>query len=77
MGHESPFTSVIANMYIEQFSEIYLSVRDNAEKIKNELNLEEGKFAKTLKEGNREFEKILNGFKIAFERTGHSVTQIS
>ncbi len=77
MGYEQPFTAEIAQMYIEQFSEIYASVRDNAEKIKNELSIEEGKFSKTLKDGVREFEKIVNGFKIAFERSGQKVTQIS
>jgi alanyl-tRNA synthetase len=77
MGYEQPFTTEIASMYIEQFAPIYESVRDNAEKIKTELSIEEGKFSKTLKDGVREFEKIVNGFKIAFERSGQKVTQIS
>ncbi len=77
MGYELPFASVISDMYIEQFSGIYESVWNNAEKIKNELNIEEGKFSKTLKEGVREFDKIVNGFQIAFERSGQRVTQIS
>ncbi len=77
MGYEKPFASEIAEMYIEQFSGIYESVKNNAEKIKTELSLEEGKFAKTLKDGVREFDKIVNGFKIAFERSGQKVTQIS
>ena len=77
MGYEKPFTTEIASMYIEQFSGIYASVRDNAEKIKTELSIEEGKFSKTLKDGEREFEKIVNGFKIAFERSGQKVTQVS
>jgi alanyl-tRNA synthetase len=77
MGYEQPFTTEIASIYIEQFAPIYESVRDNAEKIKNELSMEEGKFSKTLKDGVREFEKIVNGFKIAFERSGQKITQIS
>jgi alanyl-tRNA synthetase len=77
MGYEQAFTTEIASMYIEQFSPIYASVRDNAEKIKNELRIEEGKFGKTLKDGVREFEKIVNGFKIAFERSWQKVTQVS
>ncbi|NRH21073.1 alanine--tRNA ligase [Candidatus Gracilibacteria bacterium] len=77
MGYEQPFTTQIADIYIEQFSGIYESVRNNAEKIKNELSIEEGKFSKTLKDGVREFDKIVNGFKIAFERSGQQVTQIS
>ncbi len=77
MGYELPFASVIADMYIEQFSTIYDSIRNNAEKIRTELTIEEGKFSKTLKDGVREFEKIVNGFKITFERSGQQVTQIS
>ena len=50
MGYEKPFTALIASMYIEQFSEIYASVKDNAEKIRNELSIEEGKFSKTIKQ---------------------------
>lgn len=77
MGYEQPFTTEIADIYIEQFSGIYESVKTNAEKIISELSIEEGKFSKTLKDGVREFDKIVNGFKIAFERSGQKVTQIS
>ena len=77
MGYEAPFTAEIASIYIEQFSPIYESVANHAEKIKTELSGEEGKFAKTLKDGVREFEKIVNGFQIAFERSGQKITQIS
>ena len=76
MGYEQAFTAEIAAIYIEQFSDIYASIKNNAEKIKNELSIEEGKFSKTLKDGVREFEKIVNGFKIAFERSGQKVTQV-
>lgn len=77
MGYEAPFTTEIASIYIEQFSGIYESIAMNADKIKNELSMEENKFSKTLKDGVREFEKIVNGFKIAFERSGQKVTQIA
>lgn len=77
MGYEDTFTAEIAQIYIDQFSGIYASVKDNAEKIKSELSIEEGKFSKTLKDGVREFEKIVSGFRIAFERSGQKVTQIS
>ena len=60
MGYELPFTTTIADIYIEQFSSIYDSVKNNAEKIRTELATEEGKFSKTLKDGVREFEKIVN-----------------
>lgn len=77
MGYEQPFASQIADIYISQFASIYESVANNVEKIKTELATEEAKFAKTLKDGVREFDKIVNGFKIAFERSGQKVTQIA
>lgn len=77
MGYEKPFTREISTLYIEQFSDIYDAIKNNVEKIQSELEMEEGKFAKTLKDGVREFEKIVNGFNIAFERSGQKVTQIS
>jgi alanyl-tRNA synthetase len=77
MGYENPFCAEVASIYIEQFYDIYESIKNNAEKIKQELTLEEGKFSKTLKDWVREFEKILWGFQIAFERGGQKITQIS
>jgi alanyl-tRNA synthetase len=77
MGYEQPFVADIASMYIDQFSGIYESVAKNADKIKTELTIEETKFSKTLKDWVREFDKIVNGFQIAFERSGQKVTQIS
>ena len=59
MGYEAPFTTEIANIYIEQFSPIYESMRINAEKIKNELNIEEGKFSKTIKQWLKELHKLV------------------
>ncbi len=39
--------------------------------------MEEGRFGKTLKDGIKEFEKLVRGFAIAFERSGQKVTTIS
>ncbi len=77
MGYEQPFTGGIATIYIQQFSSIYASVADNSEKILSELKNEEERFGKTLKDGVKEFEKIVGGFQIAFERSGKKVTQIA
>lgn len=77
MGYEQPFATQIADIYIEQFTNVYESIKNNAEKIRTELAQEESRFSKTLKDGVREFEKIVNGFKIAFERTGQQITQIA
>ncbi len=77
MGYEAPFTNEIAKIYIEQFSDIYASVKENSEKILAELATEENRFAKTLKDGVKEFEKIVRGFDVAFEKTGNRPTQIA
>lgn len=77
MRYESPFTTEIAKIYIEQFSPIYPSVKDHAEKILTELSAEEARFARTLKDGVKEFEKIVRGFDIAFEKTGKRPTEIA
>lgn len=57
MGYETSFCAEIANMYIGQFSSVYESIQNNAQKIVSELNQEEVKFSKTLKDGVKEFEK--------------------
>lgn len=77
MGYEQPVIAEIAKMYIAQFESIYDSVRVNRAKILEELVKEEEKFGKTLKDGIKEFEKLVRGFQIAFERSGQKVTVIS
>lgn len=77
MNYEQPFTNEIAKIYISQFENIYSSVKENSEKILAELANEENRFAKTLKDGVKEFEKIVHGFDVAFEKTGNRPTQIA
>ena len=59
MGYEKPFTADIASIYIEQFSGIYESIKNNAEKIKAELTIEEGKFIRTIKQWIKELFKLV------------------
>ncbi|NDK19728.1 alanine--tRNA ligase, partial [Candidatus Gracilibacteria bacterium] len=77
MGYEQAILSEIASMYIAQFEGIYDSIGVNNAKILEELTMEEGRFGKTLKDGIKEFEKLVRGFAIAFERSGQKVTTIS
>lgn len=77
MGYEDAVVSKIAEMYIKKFESIYESVKNNREKIIDELQKEEQKFSKTLKDGMKEFEKLLKWFEIAFEKTGKKITEIS
>lgn len=59
MGYESPITTLVAEKYIEQFSLVYESIAKNVEKIQSELSREEEKFTRTLKNGLKEFEKVI------------------
>lgn len=77
MNYTAIFTSEIADMYIKQFSDVYSSVRENADTIRTELTKEEEKFSKTLKDWVKEFEKIVRGFDIAAAKTGTRPTKIS
>lgn len=45
--------------------------------ILSELEKEETQFLTTLEKGLKEFDKLLKGFEIAFERSGKKVTQIA
>lgn len=77
MWYEGKIISEIGKMYIEKFSNVYQSVKNNSDKIIEELDKEEEKFGKTLKDWIKEFDKLINWFQIAFERSGQKITQIS
>lgn len=77
MWYEKTVISEIAKIYIAKFENIYDSIKNNKEKIIDELNKEEERFGKTLKDGIKEFEKLIHGIHIAFERTRQKITQIS
>ena len=49
----------ISKMYIDEYAPYYPELKENAEKIVNELNLEIERFEKTVEQGMREFEKLL------------------
>ncbi len=51
----------IAKIYIEYFKLDYPELKQNENKIIEELNKEEEKFLKTIELGNKEFEKVING----------------
>ncbi|MGN0796129.1 MAG: alanine--tRNA ligase [Christensenellales bacterium] len=49
----------IAKLYIAKYESVYESIKNNAEKIVSELQLEEERFSKTLELGLKEFEKVI------------------
>ena len=60
--HFNFFVSVIAELVIEIYKDIYPELEQNKEKIFEELRKEEEKFGKTLEKGLKEFEKGTDAF---------------
>ncbi len=59
-GLEMPKNAIaeIAKVYIEQYKEVYPELADHSAFIIEQLNLEEERFSRTLKQGIKEFEKV-------------------
>ena len=58
IGMHDGFTGEIAKVIIEQYKDVYPELKRNEAFVLDQLALEETRFAKTLKQGNREFEKL-------------------
>ena len=76
LGIEETFLELIAFRFIESLKGGYPELEEKKGFIFQTLIDEEKKFQETLKEGLKEFEKILQGFQIAFEKTGEKITNI-
>ena len=59
IGMPEGFTGEIAKVIIEQYKDVYPELKRNEAFVLDQLALEETRFAKTLKQGNREFEKLV------------------
>ncbi len=59
-GLEMPQNSIaeIAKVYIEQYKDVYPELAEHSAFIIEQLNLEEERFSRTLKQGIKEFEKV-------------------
>lgn len=58
IGMPEGFTGEIAKVIIKQYKDVYPELKRNEAFVLDQLALEETRFAKTLKQGNREFEKL-------------------
>ena len=58
IGMPDGFIGEIARVIIEQYKDVYPELKRNEAFVLDQLALEETRFAKTLKQGNREFEKL-------------------
>ncbi len=63
IGMPDGFTGEIAKVVIAQFEEVYPELKRNEAFVLEQLALEETRFAKTLRQGEKEFEKIYNNVK--------------
>ena len=60
LGMAEGFTAEIANVIIDQYKAVYPELDRNAAFVIEQLKLEEGRFARTLRQGEKEFEKVYN-----------------
>ena len=70
LGMPEGFTVEIASVIIDQYRDVYPELERNSAFVLEQLKLEEGRFARTLKQGEKEFEKVYNnvcGLKTALE----------
>lgn len=58
IGMPEGFTGEVAKVIIEQYKDVYPELKRNEAFVLEQLSLEESRFARTLKQGNREFEKL-------------------
>ena len=58
LGMPEGFTCEIAKVIINQYKDVYPELERNSAFVLDQLKLEEGRFARTLKQGNKEFDKV-------------------
>ena len=58
LGMAEGFTAEIAQVIIDQYKSVYPELERNSAFVIEQLKLEEGRFARTLKQGEKEFDKV-------------------
>ena len=58
LGMAEGFTAEIAQVIINQYADVYPELTRNSAFVLEQLKLEEGRFAHTLRQGEKEFEKV-------------------
>ncbi|MDD3145632.1 MAG: alanine--tRNA ligase [Candidatus Gracilibacteria bacterium] len=77
LGFKGEFLSKISSTVVDKLGVAYPHMIEKRAEIAYEILREEKQFGETLEKGLKEFDKLVNGFKIAFERTGQVVNTIS
>ena len=63
LGLQEGFTAEIAKVIIDQYKAVYPELEQNKAFELEQLTLEEGRFARTLKQGEKEFDKVMNNLR--------------
>lgn len=77
IGIHENFCSQIAEEASVIFKDVYPEVCANKEFLAGEMAKEESRFRNTIEQGLKEFDKLLNGLTINFEKTGQRISEIS
>jgi len=77
IGFKGLFLSEVAEVIIEKLGIAYPHMIDSRETILSEITREETQFGETLEKGLKEFDKLVRGFEIAFERSGKKIDTIA
>jgi alanyl-tRNA synthetase len=63
LGLQDGFTAEIAKVIIDQYKAVYPELEQNKDFVLEQLTLEEGRFARTLKQGEKEFDKVVGNLR--------------
>jgi len=77
LGFSWLFLSEVSSVIIEKLWLAYPHMLEKKSEILEEIVREEKQFVETLEKGLKEFEKLVKGFEIAFERTGKKIDTIA
>ena len=76
VSNPTPLDLAIAKKIIETVKNAYPELVKNQNFVITELAAEENKFTNTVEQGLKEFEKLMMGYRTAFEKTGNVVKEI-
>jgi alanyl-tRNA synthetase len=77
LGITENFGDKIAQEVVKIFAGVYPELKKNQEFIMLEIAKEESKFRNTIEQGLKEFDKLMEDFRLFFEKTGETIKQIS
>lgn len=79
IGLDTKYFIDIADMYVDEYGQDYADIKENRQKVKEELEKEVAKFSKAIEDGHKEFEKVIAGIekhKAFAQSRGESVPNV-